>query len=233
LLKKNNIKYALYFLDTVAFYKKRDHNFFELKIRKFDNILTYCESDAKEYNFKYVYFTFKYKNPKPKATLKYDIAYTAFCHHSKFRAEAFLNLINNKCFKQLKSFMYLTDNYKMFTDSDTQKYFKYKPIANSVSRKHYLNNANVLLYLKFIDDFPFGLREFCIVNNKKILTNSKVTYDLLNEPNKVRYIEDMSKFSEEDANWCKEIDNTPYSQHCLDLCDETKFAENIINIIYK
>jgi hypothetical protein len=204
LFKKYKIKSIFYFADTLYRYDTDFQKPFNrdaiLNIaNKFDHILTYCESDAKKYNLKYLPLPFKYKNPNYVNGLKYDLSFVANVVTLE-RGKIIIKLIDNRFLKKLKSFFYPADLiHNFFKNTPEEKYFKYEPLSNSIALQEYFIKSNTILYLIQKDDFPFSLRDFCVKNNKKILTNSKVTYDLLNEPNKVRYIEDMSKFSEEDA----------------------------------
>jgi hypothetical protein len=201
--------------------------------KKFDYIFSYCQDDASKNGYIFLPLPFKLKKQGGTTNLKYDVCYVANALTIK-RGQIIISLMKNNSFNNLNNFIYVTDMVMtFFKNSPNEKYFKYKYLNGRIAIDKYLTKSNVILFLKQDSDYISATIFNAYIMNKKILTDSRAVFDLTKEPNKVRYIEDITKFNKEDAKWCKEIDNTPYPQHVRDFYDETHFANRIIDAIHK
>jgi hypothetical protein len=141
------------------------------------------------------------------------------------RAESCLKIFKNPKFSLLKSFLYAADWNGLLNKEEIicpQK---------SVDCKDYFGYTNTILFLKTTDKYFTNTPSFCIKNNIKLLTDCEFTYNLINDPKKVKLIKDWSNISDEDILWCKEVDAAPYNKEARKLVDWDNFGQRLLDAI--
>jgi hypothetical protein len=114
---------------------------------------------------------------------KYDLV--LICSTPKGRVDTLLSIFKNPRFSLIRSFLYARDSFGLLNEKE-----KVCPQNSKISHINYWPYTNTILFLKGPGDYFSSAQCFCIKNNIKLLTDCEFTYNLINDPKKVKLIKD-------------------------------------------